>query len=174
MRCPHCNHPEDHVIDSRPVETGNFIRRRRECLSCEKRFTTYERLEAMPFVVLKSDNRREPFNREKLREGVLRACKKRDISAAQIERLVTEVEASIQENYVMEVPSRAVGSLALSKLRELDPVAYIRFASVYKQFADIESFLGELRELKEGLQKNSSPTNSSTNGNGGPHKENHG
>lgn len=149
MKCPHCNHPEDHVIDSRPVETGNVIRRRRECLQCSKRFTTYERFEVMPFIVLKSDNRREPFDRNKLREGVARACKNRAISAEQIERLVSDIEASLQEEFVMEVPSKTIGDLVLAKLKELDAVAYIRFASVYKQFSNIDTFLDELQGLKQ-------------------------
>lgn len=149
MKCPHCSHPEDHVIDSRPVENGSVIRRRRECLSCARRFTTYERLEVIPLVVLKSDNRREPFDRAKLREGVLRACKKRDITVEQVERLVTEVETSLQEDYVMEVPSKAIGDLVLARLKELDPVAYIRFASVYRQFSDMDTFLNEVRGLKQ-------------------------
>lgn len=149
MKCPHCNHPEDHVIDSRPVETGHVIRRRRKCLLCEKRFTTYERLEIMPLVVLKSDNRREPFDRDKLREGVTRACKNRNITAEQIEKLVADVEASLQEDFVMEAPSKSIGERVLAKLKDLDHVAYVRFASVYKQFSDIESFFQELRGLKQ-------------------------
>ncbi len=148
MKCPHCSHPEDHVIDSRPVETGNVIRRRRECLQCSKRFTTYERLEVMPMIVLKSDNRREPFDHDKLREGISRACKKRNITAEQIEKLVTDVETSLQEDFVMEVPSKSIGERVLAKLKELDHVAYVRFASVYKQFSDIDNFFNELRGLK--------------------------
>lgn len=149
MKCPHCGHHEDHVIDSRPVETGNVIRRRRGCMGCGRRFTTYERLEVIPLIVLKSDNRREPFDRNKLREGIARACKNRKISADQIERLVSEVESAIQEDYVMEVPSRVVGDLVLKKLKALDQVAYIRFASVYKQFSDLDSFLQEVQEFKQ-------------------------
>lgn len=149
MKCPHCNHPEDHVIDSRPVESANLIRRRRECLSCGKRFTTYERCEAMPMTVIKSDNRREPFSREKLKEGLTRAFEKREITADQIEKLVSEVEQELQEQYVMEAPSKAIGEIILAKLREIDEVAYIRFVSVYKQFSDIDSFLDELHGLKQ-------------------------
>jgi transcriptional repressor NrdR len=149
MKCPHCSHPEDHVIDSRPVETANVIRRRRECLGCAKRFTTYERFEAMPLIVLKSDNRREPYDRNKLREGVIRACKKRPISAEQIEQVVIDVETALQEDFVMEVPSRSIGEAMLARLKKLDPVAYIRFASVYKQFSDTDSFLRELKTLRE-------------------------
>jgi transcriptional repressor NrdR len=158
MKCPHCNHPEDHVIDSRPVETGTAIRRRRECMLCQKRFTTYERFEMMPMIVLKSDNRREPFDRNKLREGLSRACKKRNISAEQIEKLVTDIETTLQEEYVMEVPSKAIGNLILEKLKELDPVAYIRFASVYKQFSDTDSFLEELQGLKKTQKSKSKKT----------------
>lgn len=148
MKCPHCNHPDDHVIDSRPVESANLIRRRRECLSCGKRFTTYERCEAMPLTIIKSDNRREPFSREKLREGLDRAFEKRTVTADQIEKLVTEIEQELQEHYVLEAPSRSVGDLILAKLKEIDEVAYIRFVSVYKQFSDIDSFLDELHGLK--------------------------
>jgi transcriptional repressor NrdR len=149
MKCPHCSHPEDHVIDSRPVETGSVIRRRRECLSCSKRFTTYERFEMMPFVVLKSDDRRESFDRNKLREGIARACEKRSIGADDIERIVSDIEVALQEDYVMEVPSKAIGDLVMSKLKKIDPVAYVRFASVYKQFSNIDTFLTELRDLKQ-------------------------
>jgi transcriptional repressor NrdR len=149
MKCPHCSHPEDHVIDSRPVETANVIRRRRECLGCAKRFTTYERFEAMPLIVLKSDNRREPYDRNKLREGVIRACKKRPISAEQIEQVVIDVETALQEDFVMEVPSRVIGDLMLKKLKTLDQVAYVRFASVYKQFSDVDTFIEEIKELKQ-------------------------
>jgi transcriptional repressor NrdR len=155
MKCPHCSHPEDHVIDSRPVETGNVIRRRRECMSCNKRFTTYERFEVVPFMVLKSDDRRESFSREKLRKGISRACKKRPISSEQIERLLSEIETTLQENYVMEVSSKAIGDLILAKLKALDPVAYIRFASVYKQFSDVDTFIEEIRGLKQEQKKKS-------------------
>jgi transcriptional repressor NrdR len=123
MKCPHCNHPDDHVIDSRPVETGAAIRRRRECLACEKRFTTYERLEVMPLTVLKSDNRREPFDRNKLRDGIALACRHRNISAEQIEKIVAEAEMALQEDYIMEVPSKTIGEMILAKLKALDPVA---------------------------------------------------
>lgn len=161
MRCPHCDHPEDHVIDSRPVESANLIRRRRECLSCAKRFTTYERCEAIPLIVLKSDNRREPFVREKLREGISRACKKRNISADQIEKIVSEVELALQEQYVMEAPSKAIGDLVLAKLKDLDPVAYVRFLSVYKQFSDIDSFFDALNSLRKDSKRKTKPEKSS-------------
>ncbi len=149
MKCPHCSHPEDHVIDSRPVENGNVIRRRRECLSCARRFTTYERLEIIPLTVLKSDNRREPFDRLKLLEGVRRACQKRNITSEQVERLVTEVETALQEDFVLEVPSRVIGETVMNKLKDLDLVAYIRFASVYKSFSDVDTFINEVRGLKQ-------------------------
>ena len=149
MKCPHCSHPEDHVIDSRPVENGNVIRRRRECLSCARRFTTYERLEIIPLTVLKSDNRRQPFDRAKLVKGVRRACQKRPVTTEQIERLVTEVESALQEDFVLEVPSRVIGEMVMAKLKDLDSVAYIRFASVYKSFNDVDTFINEVRGLKQ-------------------------
>lgn len=148
MKCPYCGHQEDRVLDSRPLEAASIIRRRRECQSCHKRFTTYERLEEMPLMVLKSDDRREPFDREKLREGVARACEKRPIGVDAIERLISEVEYELQD-YVMQVPSRVIGEKVLKKLKDLDPVAYVRFASVYRQFQDIQAFMEELQKLKE-------------------------
>lgn len=147
MRCPFCGSYEDQVIDSRPLDHSSVIRRRRACLECHKRFTTYERLEEMPLMVVKSDQRREPFNRQKLREGVMRACDKRPISVDTIERIISEVEYEL-EDYVMEVPSRVIGEKVLLKLSEIDEVAYIRFASVYHQFGDIDRFLRELKKLK--------------------------
>src|SRR5258706_8698788 len=153
MKCPHCNHPEDHVIDSRPVDSANLIRRRRECLSCHKRFTTYERCEAMPLIVIKSDNRREPFSREKLKEGLARALEKREITTAQIEKLVSEVEEELQEEFVLEIPSKVIGERILLKLKDIDELAYIRFLSVYKQFSYIDSFLDELNGLKHQKSK---------------------
>jgi transcriptional repressor NrdR len=156
MKCPYCGHEEDRVLDSRPLEASSIIRRRRECQGCHKRFTTYERLEDVPLMVMKSDNRLEPFSREKLREGIARACEKRPISADQIERLIAEIEYELQ-SYVMQAPSRVIGEKVLKKLKSLDHVAYIRFASVYKQFQDVEAFLKELEKLKE---KPESPTRS--------------
>jgi transcriptional repressor NrdR len=154
MRCPSCDHPEDRVIDSRPLESASVIRRRRLCVYCGKRFTTYERVESTPLMVVKSDNRREPFNRAKMREGVLRACEKRPISPDAIERLVAEIEYELQD-YVLEVPSREIGERILKKLYHLDPVAYVRFASVYKQFSDLNDFLRELQRLKKAHQRHS-------------------
>ncbi len=148
MKCPYCGHEHDRVLDSRPLEASSIIRRRRECQSCHKRFTTYERLEDVPLMVMKSDDRLEPFSREKLREGVARACEKRPINADQIERLISEIEYELQ-SYVMQAPSRIIGEKVLKKLKTLDHVAYIRFASVYKQFQDVDAFLEELQKLKE-------------------------
>ena len=156
MKCPYCGHPEDRVLDSRPLEEASIIRRRRECQSCQKRFTTYERLEEVPLMVLKSNDRQEPFNREKLREGITRACKNRPISADAIERLIADVEYEMQD-YVLQVPSRVIGEKVLQKLKKLDPVAYVRFASVYRQFADIDAFMSELQKLKEETDIKSAP-----------------
>ncbi len=147
MRCPSCDHPEDRVIDSRPLESAAVVRRRRVCLHCGKRFTTYERVESTPLMVVKRDNRREPFSREKMREGITRACQKRPISPSAIEKLVAEVEYGLQD-FVLEVPSPVIGERILKKLGELDPVAYVRFASVYRQFGDLETFMKELQKLK--------------------------
>lgn len=149
MKCPFCDSLEDSVIDSRPLEDASITRRRRECLSCKKRFTTYERLEALPLMVIKSDNRREPFDREKLREGLLRACEKRPVGIDQIERIISEIEYELHNSYVMEARSSAIGKKILKKLKELDQVAYIRFASVYRNFNDVNTFMQELRKLKK-------------------------
>lgn len=139
-------------MDSRPLEAASIIRRRRECQSCHKRFTTYERLESIPLMVIKSDDRREPFSREKLREGIARACEKRPISADTIERLVSEIEYELQD-YVMQVPSRVIGEKVLKKLMELDAVAYVRFASVYRQFPDVTAFFDELEKFRKPMPK---------------------
>lgn len=146
MKCPYCNSKEDRVIDSRLLDSSIVIRRRRLCLDCQKRFTTYERVEAVPLMVVKSDSRREPFSREKLREGITRACEKRPISMDTMEKLVSEVEYELQ-NYVLEVPSRVVGEKVLAKLYTLDPVAYVRFASVYRKFSNINDFMNELQKM---------------------------
>lgn len=148
MRCPFCSSFSDKVIDSRPQEHSSVIRRRRQCLECTKRFTTYERVEESPLMVVKSDDRREPFNRTKLREGLMKACEKRPISSDAIEKVISEVEADLQD-YVMEVPSKTIGEKVLQKLAGIDLVAYIRFASVYRQFADLETFMNELKKLKK-------------------------
>src|SRR5438552_14093067 len=147
MRCPFCNQSDDAVMDSRPIDQAGVIRRRRMCKTCHKRFTTYERLEEMPLMVVKSDNRREPYDRSKLREGILRACEKRPISIDQIDQVVAEVEYELKD-YVMEIPSRTIGEKVLKKLHDIDQVAYVRFASVYRNFSDIDSFLAEIKKLK--------------------------
>lgn len=152
MRCPTCDHPEDRVIDSRPLESASVIRRRRLCLHCGKRFTTYERVEATPLMVVKSDNRREPFSREKIREGLMRAFQKRPVAPDMLEKLVSEIEYELQD-HALEVPSAEIGERILKKLYALDPVAYVRFASVYKKFDGLEDFMKELQKLRKSHQK---------------------
>jgi len=147
LKCPFCGNSEGRVIDSRPVEGSSVVRRRRECLACKKRFTTFERIESMPLMVIKKDKRLEVFDRNKLQEGILRACQKRPISLDIVEKIVSEIEEELQD-YIMEVPSKVIGEIVLKKLRKLDEVAYVRFASVYRQFNDIDTFLKELKKLK--------------------------
>lgn len=147
MRCPFCLHLDSKVLDSRQTEEGASIRRRRECMACHKRFTTYERLDEMPFLVVKKDGRREPFSRAKILNGMLRACEKRPISVERIEEVVNEIEREIRSGLEREVSSEYIGELVMDKLRELDDVAYVRFASVYRNFReakDFEAVLGEL------------------------------
>ncbi|OIO73711.1 MAG: transcriptional regulator NrdR [Elusimicrobia bacterium CG1_02_37_114] len=146
MKCPFCSSLDAMVINSRGVDGESVIRRRRQCRECSKRFTTYERLEELPLYVVKSDKRRELFDRNKLREGVIRACEKRPVSTDRIEKLINEIEHEL-EDYVMEVPSSIIGEKVLKKLFEVDSVAYIRFASVYHQY-DIDTFMKEIRYLK--------------------------
>lgn len=147
MRCPTCDHPEDRVIDSRPLESASVIRRRRLCLHCGKRYTTYERVEATPLMVVKSDNRREPFSRAKVRAGLLRAFQKRPVTPDAVEKMVSEIEYDLQD-FALEVPSSEIGERILKKLYLLDPVAYVRFASVYKKFSDLDDFMHELAKLR--------------------------
>ena len=147
MKCPYCGYQESKVVDSRPTDEGERIRRRRECLSCGKRFTTYEVIETTPLMVIKKDNSREPFDRNKLLSGMLRACEKRPVSLNQLEQAIDEIEQSCQNSLVREVSSQRLGEYALAKLREIDQVAYVRFASVYHQFQDIHSFLEELNNI---------------------------
>lgn len=156
MRCPFCNDSDDSVLDSRPVESATVIRRRRVCRNCHKRFTTYERLEEMPMMVVKSDARREPFDRNKLREGILKACEKRPISIDTVDQIVAEVEYEMKD-YVMEIPSKIIGEKVLEKLHNVDPVAYVRFASVYRNFSDVDSFLSEIKKLKAERKKRMRP-----------------
>jgi len=152
MRCPFCDYPEDKVIDSRPLESSTVIRRRRVCQSCGRRFTTYERVEYTPLLVVKTDQQRQPFSRDKLREGLIRACQKRPVSSDTIEKIVSEIEYELQD-YVLEVPSKEIGERILKKLYGLDPIAYVRFASVYRQFSDLTDFVQELKKLKQAHAK---------------------
>ena len=147
MRCPFCACEESKVVDSRPTDEGNRIRRRRECIQCGNRFTTYEIIESMPILVIKKDSSREVFDRSKLLSGMLRACDKRKVSSEVLEKAVDEIEAALQNSLDKEIYSTAIGELAMDKLRDIDDVAYIRFASVYRQFKDINSFMNELNKL---------------------------
>ena len=147
MKCPYCSCQEDKVIDSRPTDEGATIRRRRECLNCRKRFTTYEKVESLPIMVIKKDGSREPYDRDKVRKGVLRATEKRSVSADEIERILDSIEYHISNSLEREVTSEFIGELVMEKLRDLDEVAYVRFASVYRQFKDINTFMNELKKL---------------------------
>jgi transcriptional repressor NrdR len=147
MRCPYCGNIEDKVVDSRLTTEGNAIRRRRECLKCERRFTTYERLEETPLMVVKKDGRRQPFERKNILAGLVKACEKRPISMEQLEELVDKIEFTLQKNYEKEVKSKDIGELVMKLLHELDEVAYVRFASVYRQFKDVSQFMKELKGL---------------------------
>ena len=147
MKCPFCGYEESKVIDSRPTDEGERIRRRRECIKCGKRFTTYEIIESVPIIVVKKDKSREAFDRDKLLSGMLRACEKRQVSIETLENAVSEIEAVLQNSLDREVTSVHVGDLAMEKLKEIDEVAYVRFASVYRQFKDINTFMEELAKL---------------------------
>ena len=147
MKCPYCAFEESKVIDSRPTDEGERIRRRRECLKCQKRFTTYEIIESLPIIVIKKDKSREVFNRDKLINGMLKACEKRPVSINDIERAVDDIESRLQNSLDREVTSDAIGELVMEKLKELDEVAYVRFASVYRQFKDLSTFMDELNKL---------------------------
>ena len=149
MKCPNCGFPDSKVIDSRPVEEGNSIRRRRECLSCQKRFTTFETLESVQIVVVKKDGSRELFDRMKMLSGIMKACQKRPVNG---EEIANEIEAELQNAMVHEISSRNIGEMIMDKLKLRDEVAYVRFASVYREFKDLDTFLAELNELK-GAQK---------------------
>ena len=147
MKCPFCSYEESKVIDSRPTDEGERIRRRRECLSCGKRFTTYEIIESLPIIVIKKDKSRETFNRDKLLNGLLRACEKRPVSFDTIDNMISEIESIIQNSLDREVSSEKIGELVMEKLKAIDEVAYVRFASVYRQFKDIHTFMNELNKL---------------------------
>ena len=149
MKCPFCGHDNTRVIDSRPAEDNNSIRRRRVCDECDKRFTTYEKIETIPLIIIKKDNNRETYDRSKIEAGVLRACHKRPVSAGQLERLVEEVETEIFNMEEKEISSQVVGEIVMNKLKNLEAVAYVRFASVYREFKDINTFMDELKNLLE-------------------------
>jgi transcriptional repressor NrdR len=147
VTCPFCGHREDRVIDSRESKEGDVIRRRRECLKCERRFTTYERSDEIPYMVVKRDGRREKFDRQKILEGLLRACQKRPVAMAKLAELVDEVESRVGDSAEREISTTAIGELLMERLGVLDKVAYVRFASVYRDFQDVEAFLNELKDL---------------------------
>ncbi len=147
MKCPFCGFEESKVIDSRPTDEGQRIRRRRECLQCGKRFTTYEIIESLPIIVIKKDKSRETFNRDKLMTGLLRACEKRPVSIDTLDNMIDEIEIIIQNSLDREVSSERIGELVMEKLKKIDEVAYVRFASVYRQFKDINTFMTELNKL---------------------------
>ncbi len=147
MKCPYCSFADSKVVDSRPADEGNSIRRRRECLSCARRFTTYETVESLPLIVIKKDGRRQTFDRQKLLAGMMRACEKRPLPLSALEDACTEIEQSLQNTLAREVASVQIGELVMEKLRDIDEVAYVRFASVYRQFKDINTFRDELNKL---------------------------
>lgn len=147
MKCPFCGHPEDKVVDSRESREGEAIRRRRECLACEKRFTTYERLDEIPYMVVKKGGRREKFERQKVLNGLLRACEKRPVSMAQLEHIVDEAESLVVDSPEREVATEEIGQCIMDRLRAIDKVAYVRFASVYMDFKDLREFMDELNRL---------------------------
>jgi transcriptional repressor NrdR len=147
MRCPFCSHPKDKVVDSRETGSGDAIRRRRECLECGRRFTSYERVEEIPFLVVKKDGRREPFDRRKLLAGLHRACEKRPIPAKALDAVADAIEQMMQDSPDREVEAGVIGEKVMARLKELDKVAYVRFASVYRQFEDVQEFMAELKDL---------------------------
>ena len=147
MKCPFCGYSESKVIDSRPAEEGATIRRRRECLACQKRFTTYEIIERLPLVVVKRDGSRQTFDRVKLINGMVRACEKRPVSLPQLESIADDIEQELQSSLEREVSTVAIGEMVMSRLKEVDEVAYVRFASVYRQFADVKNFMQELERI---------------------------
>jgi transcriptional repressor NrdR len=147
VTCPFCGHREDRVIDSRESKEGDAIRRRRECLKCERRFTTYERSDEIPYMVVKRDGRREKFDRQKVLEGLLKACEKRPVPMAKLAEMVDEIDSRLAESPEREMSTTAIGELLMERLRAVDKIAYVRFASVYRDFQDIEAFLAELKDL---------------------------
>lgn len=148
MKCPYCGYSESKVIDSRPTDEGERIRRRRECTKCHRRFTTYEIIETVPLIVVKKDNSRESFDRNKLFNGMMRACEKRPVPVSVIDKAVSDIESQIQNSLEKEVSSTRIGELAMEQLKNIDQVAYVRFASVYRRFTDIDTFVEEISKLK--------------------------
>ena len=149
MKCPYCAHPESKVVDSRPADEGSSIRRRRECLSCRKRFTTYEIMESLPLMVIKRDGSRQAFDKNKLLGSMLKACEKRSVSISTLEGIANEIEQSLQNEMEREIPSTEIGELVMERLKNVDEVSYVRFASVYRQFKDLNTFMAELTKLLE-------------------------
>jgi len=147
MKCPYCRSKKDKVVDSRSIRNNQAVRRRRECLKCHKRYTTYEQVEEVSIMVVKSDNRREAFDRQKILNGLIKACEKRPIGMARLEAIVGKIEAKLQNEFTKEVKSKVIGEMLMKHLRSLDEVAYVRFASVYRQFRDISQFTKELKKL---------------------------
>lgn len=147
MKCPYCRSKRDKVVDSRSVRNNQAVRRRRECLKCHKRYTTYEHVEEIPLMVVKSDNRREPFDRQKILSGLMKACEKRPISMERLDGIVSKIEAQLQKKCVKEVKSKVIGEMVMKALHGLDEVAYVRFASVYRQFRDVSHFMKELKKF---------------------------
>ena len=147
MKCPYCGEDDTKVIDSRPADDNSSIRRRRQCERCGKRFTTYEKLETMPFMVIKKDRTREPYNRSKVEAGIVRSCHKRPISTAQITAVIDDIENTLFNREEREIPTMVIGKLVMDHLKNLDPVAYVRFASVYREFKDIDTFMDEIKKI---------------------------
>lgn len=155
MKCPICGYPESKVVDSRPTEENATIRRRRECLSCQNRFTTYETIETLPLLVVKKDKTREVFDKSKLLGGMVNACNKRPVTMEQLENIASQIESELQNSLTREISSRQIGVLVMDKLKDLDEVAYVRFASVYREFKDLDTFMRELEKIRS--SKDDSP-----------------
>ncbi|KAB3533175.1 transcriptional regulator NrdR [Alkaliphilus serpentinus] len=147
MNCPFCSHQDSKVVDSRPTDEGQAIRRRRECISCSKRFTTYEKVEEIPLIIVKKSGEREPYNRNKVMNGIIRACEKRPVSLGKIEYITDDIEKHLYNSMELEITTGYIGQLVMERLKELDEVAYVRFASVYREFKDINTFMDELRKM---------------------------
>ncbi len=158
MNCPFCNHFDTKVLDTRPANEGKAIRRRRECISCQKRFTTYEKLESIPLVVVKKDGRRDIFNSDKILSGIIKACEKRPVSMDTIEKTVADIEKTLNSNLDKEITTTIIGEEVMKKLKEIDEVAYVRFASVYREFKDVSTFIQEIEDLIRKPQKDKAET----------------